>query len=102
MDTIKTEMVRGFNKNFQDKMRQLFADHELEQTSSIDRIISSYQNQSAILEKELLSKCDELKRRQMEMVEAVTIELSQVASECTPPHPIKTEFMEYECKQECL
>ena len=106
VDTTNSEVYihRGFNKNFQDNLRQLFIDHELERTSSIDRIIASYQNQVAMLDKELISKCDELRTRSFAALETLKQELSQEVwePERTPSQPVKTEYIEYELKQECL
>ena len=102
VDTIKTKMVGLFNINFHDKLRQLFTDHALERTSAIDQIISDYQNQSATLEKELISKCDELRRRHIVALVNLNDELSQVVSGLTGAESMKKEYMEYDLKQEPL
>ena len=101
---IKVHMDRGLNKMFMDKLRQLFIDHKMERTSSYDRIVSSYQNQIAMLDKELISKCDEVKTRYLAAMATLKQELSQEVweQEHTPSQPVKTEYIEYEFKQECL
>ena len=90
---IKTEFTGGFDE---------YLRHETERTSTIFRIISDYENQSAALEKELRGNCDKLRAKHILASMVTLIEELKWANRYTGAERIKTEYMEYDLKQEPL